>query len=201
MDLFETKVCMTKCKGLFNQEELEDLINIITSEQPAMTKSMFGKSILAEDDKHIWLCHYAGVAENQMYWLKKAESCKFTARKDAILSASELLNVRLNHSTGDSTTVSNQFLSGKMTVFEQNESEGQILLEQHIAFLASYYGQRSYQLVNLINPVTIKGDKQYEIQFDFDSSWTDQKFWVVIPHFDELEDIGVINSLCVCYKN
>lgn len=195
--------CMKECKGLFNQKELEELVTIITSdEETAVTISLFGTNASAQYEKSVWVCPYAKVVESQKYWLKNTEISKLRTANTTmcqILSAIDLLDVRHNQPTAKETD-NRQTLSGTMSIVKQTKNGRQVLLKQHIAIIAFGCGG-DRQSIKLIEPIVIEDVEKYEIQFNFDSSWTARTFYAVIPQAQKIRETGIIERLFYCCSN
>lgn len=202
--------CLRKYKGLFKADELEDLILITSDKTSAMMKSMFRRNVAMEGDdikKFVWLCSYNDVSETQKYWLKETETFKISSQTRQILCALKLLEVRFDVTVeGEPTSgIDDTYLAGAMSVVEKPETETEndrrILLEQHIIIKCSAFGDVSNQMIKFIEPIVIERGKNYEIQFDFDSSWSELTFYAVIPNSMELSETGMIKSELYYFPN
>lgn len=171
---------VSKFKGLFDQEELEEIIAII-SDVPIELKKFKRKPTTQWQNKLVVICSRLDPTNHSSRFLNQVETVAFRTNQRFLLGELGVLQL------GQNTRSSPFFISliATMTIIEnttfENHTEHKILLKQRIQINQATSNQGDNAalpptIIKLEKPIVCDPDTLYEIQVIFDSSWSHQKF-------------------------
>lgn len=193
--------------GLFNVEELKEIITMTTLDGPVALKKFKFKSDSAaqwSDGNCTWSCYHRNEYLDEQYWIKQLEIIPIGSEKqNRLLGGIKILEIRHNkHRTRDK--LSSATLSGIMSVViatRDNYADTKMIYQQRIELLCSAHGSFSKQYFQLIEPVYLEKNRSYEIRFAFESGWADETFHAVVPYPNSNNNKVIIHSLQFKYLN
>lgn len=182
MDATQIFACIKHQKGLFQPDEVEELFAIAVSFGPTdlqKFRSQSELSVLWNEDRFIWFCHYPEWNESDKHWVNEIEITSiFKSDKNRLLGAVKLAEIRHTEGFKD---IAHGILSIVLKNKNGNTLSEVSLLKNKIIIECSLSGSISLQLVKLSEPVLLNANKDYDISISFDSSWSNNSLFAVIP--------------------
>lgn len=180
MDAIEISECITQHRGLFNRDELEDVIDMLSSNGSPRLQIFKPKSYFLQWNKDSVLkCSRVGSLSMRNHYLNQLEVASFNTKKRMLFGGISLAGI---HDKSNSHNVQN-YLRGVLTIIENDiiHLDSKILLVQPVKFALDL--QKMLTTIEFTKELLIKSDKVYEVQILFDASWKYKKYFVNLPPY------------------
>lgn len=169
--------CILNYRGLFDKEELEDIIALTMSDTAIEMKTFKGLTQVSgkawNDDSPLTCSRIHNPSLNKNY-VNQLESVSFQTSKKVLFGAIAVLQIQKS----DPNYFSNK-ISGFMMIFEttsnENSEKSVLLLKQQIN-VASGDATDPPSYIKLSKPIVVTPYKVYEIRMIFNTLWKHQTF-------------------------